>query len=61
MLKTLKTFKTPFVTVKKILTRNRENIYLKLDSIRKSAIWRYYTEIGKVFMENRIVCATYVN
>ena len=49
-----------FVSHLKILYRKGENILVKSYSIRKRVIWRYYTEIGKVFMENRIVCATYV-
>jgi hypothetical protein len=59
--KTLKTRKTPFITVSAILAQNRKNKNLKRDSIRKMVIWRYYTEIGKIFTQNEIVCTTYVN
>jgi hypothetical protein len=59
--KTLKTRKTPFITVSAILARNRKNKHPKQDSIRKMVIWRYYPEIGKIFTQNEIVCTTYVN
>jgi hypothetical protein len=55
------TSKNPLLTVKKILAQKRKNIYLKRDSISKKVIWRYYTEIGKIFTQNEIVCTTYVN